>query len=93
MNTPYGLEIVENCTNCKLKREDCLCNLSAPVLKIFSTISHQTTFPPDATLFVEGQSSRGGVSAVLRKGEALHQFTGWQGADFEDGGPGGDAGG
>jgi len=59
MNTPYGLEIVENCTNCKLKREDCLCNLSAPVLKIFSTISHQTTFPPDATLFVEGQSARG----------------------------------
>src|SRR6201981_4179724 len=59
MNTPYGLEIVENCTNCKLKRDDFFCNLSAPVLKIFSAISHQTTFPPEATLFVEGQNSRG----------------------------------
>ncbi len=59
MNTPYGLEIVENCTNCKLKRHDCFCNLSAPVLKIFSAISHQTTYPPEATLFVEGQTPRG----------------------------------
>jgi CRP/FNR family transcriptional regulator len=59
MNTPYGLEIVETCTNCKLKRDDCFCNLSAPVLKIFSAISHQTTYPPEATLFVEGQNPRG----------------------------------
>jgi CRP/FNR family cyclic AMP-dependent transcriptional regulator len=59
MNTPYGLEIVENCTNCKLKRDECFCNLSVPILKLFSTISHQTTYPPEATLFVEGQTSRG----------------------------------
>ena len=59
MNTPYGLEIVDNCISCKLKREDCFCNLSGPVLKAFSAISHQTTFPPDATLFVEGQPPRG----------------------------------
>jgi CRP/FNR family transcriptional regulator, cyclic AMP receptor protein len=59
MNTPYGLEIVETCTKCKLKRDDCFCNLSAPVLKIFSAISHQTTYTPEATLFVEGQNPRG----------------------------------
>ena len=59
MNTPYGLEIVDNCLSCKLKREECFCNLSAPILKTFSGISHQTTFPPGATLFVEGQSPRG----------------------------------
>jgi len=59
MNTPYGLEIVESCSNCKLRREDCFCNLSPPLLKAFSAISHQTTFPPEATLFVEGQASRG----------------------------------
>ena len=59
MNTPYGLEIVESCSNCKLRREDCFCNLSPPLLKAFSAISHQTTFPPEATLFVEGQTSRG----------------------------------
>ena len=44
MNTPYGLEIVDNCISCKLKREDCFCNLSGPVLKAFSAISHQTAF-------------------------------------------------
>lgn len=59
MNTPYGLEIVENCQACKLKREECFCNLSPNVLKHFSSISHQTTFPADATLFVEGQNPRG----------------------------------
>lgn len=59
MNTPYGLEIVENCSNCKLKRQECFCNLSTPLLKLFIMISHQTTYPPEATLFVEGQTSRG----------------------------------
>ena len=59
MNTPYGLEIVDNCQSCRLKREECFCNLSPPALKNFSAISHQTTFPADATLFVEGQSPRG----------------------------------
>lgn len=59
MNTPYGLEIVENCQACKIKRDECFCNLSPAVLKQFSAISHQTTFPADATLFVEGQNPRG----------------------------------
>lgn len=59
MNTPYGLEIVDNCVSCRLRREECFCNLSGAVLKAFSAISHQTAFPPGATLFVEGQSPRG----------------------------------
>ncbi len=59
MNTPYGLEIVDNCESCKIKRDECFCNLSPSLLKIFSTISHQTTYPSDATLFVEGQNPRG----------------------------------
>lgn len=59
MNTPYGLEIVESCFSCQLKREQSFCNLTGPVLKVFSGISHQTTFPGGATLFVEGQTPRG----------------------------------
>lgn len=59
MNTPYGLEIVDNCLSCKLRKEDCFCSMSDPVLKVFSAMSHQTTFPPGATLFVEGQIPRG----------------------------------
>jgi CRP/FNR family transcriptional regulator len=50
---------VDNYISCKLRKEECFCNLSGPVLKAFSAISHQTTFPPDATLFVEGQTPRG----------------------------------
>src|SRR4029077_19903025 len=45
MNTPYGLEIVESCQNCRLKREECFCNLSAPALKRFSAISHRPRTP------------------------------------------------
>src|SRR5262245_7671035 len=59
LNTPYGLEIVDNCQSCRMKREECFCNLSPPVLKTFSAISHQTTYPAAATLFVEGQNPRG----------------------------------
>ena len=59
MNTPYGLEIVDNCNSCKLRRQECFCNLSAPILRSFSAISHQTIYPPEATLFVEGQLPRG----------------------------------
>jgi CRP/FNR family cyclic AMP-dependent transcriptional regulator len=59
MKTPYGLEIVENCQKCPLRQEAYFCNLSAIVLKAFNGISHQTTFPGGATLFVEGQTSRG----------------------------------
>jgi CRP/FNR family transcriptional regulator, cyclic AMP receptor protein len=59
MNTPYGLEMVDNCQSCRMKREECFCNLSPPVLKSFSAMSHQATRPADATLFVEGQNPRG----------------------------------
>jgi len=59
MNTPYGLEIIENCQKCALKHEAYFCNLSAVALKAFNGISHQTTFPGGATLFVEGQVARG----------------------------------
>jgi len=59
MNTPYGLEIVESCQGCRIKREHSFCNLTPPVLKGFSAVSHQTTFPGGATLFVEGQTPRG----------------------------------
>lgn len=92
MNTPYGLEIVDNCISCRLKREECFCNLLAPVLKAFSAISHQTTFPPDATLFVEGQTPRGVYLLCSGKVKLFHEFTRRKGIDPEDGGAGRDAG-
>jgi CRP/FNR family cyclic AMP-dependent transcriptional regulator len=59
MNTPYGLEIIDNCVNCTLRKQHSFCNMSVPLLKTFSTASHPGTYPGGAVLFVEGQIPRG----------------------------------
>lgn len=59
MNTPYGLEIIENCVTCKLRQAKWFCGLSSEVLKSFSLASHLSTYPGGAILFVEGQTPRG----------------------------------
>lgn len=61
MNTPYGLEIIENCVSCKLRKDKWFCGLSPDVLKSFSTASHLSTYPGGAILFVEGQTPRGAL--------------------------------
>ena len=61
MNTPYGLEIIENCVSCKLRRDKWFCGLSSEVLKAFSAASHLSTYPGGAVLFVEGQTPRGAL--------------------------------
>ena len=80
MNTPYGLEIVENCTSCKLRQERWFCGLSQDTLKLLENMSHLTTYPSGALLFVEGQTPRGAyvlcsgrakLSATSREGKVL----------------------
>lgn len=61
MNTPYGLEIIENCVSCKLRKDKWFCGLSSEVLKAFSAASHLNTYPGGAVLFVEGQTPRGAL--------------------------------
>ncbi|HXM64196.1 MAG TPA: Crp/Fnr family transcriptional regulator [Terriglobales bacterium] len=68
MNTPYGLEIVESCLSCKLRRDHWFCGLSTDVLKLLSAASHLSTYPGGAVLFVEGQTPRGAF--VLCSGKA-----------------------
>ncbi len=68
MNTPYGLEIVENCLTCKLRQQHWFCGLSADTLKLLGSASHLTTYPGGAVLFVEGQTPRGAF--VLCSGRA-----------------------
>jgi CRP/FNR family cyclic AMP-dependent transcriptional regulator len=67
MNTPYGLEIIENCVTCKLRRDKWFCGLSPDVLKSFSAASHLNTYPGGAILFVEGQTPRGVLVLCLGK--------------------------
>lgn len=59
MNTPYGLQMVENCVTCPLRKSSWFCGLSPDLLKSFDSFSHLTTYPGGAILFVEGQMPRG----------------------------------
>ena len=59
MNTPYGLQMVENCITCPLRKNSWYCGLSPDLLKSFNEFSHLTTYPGGAILFVEGQMPRG----------------------------------
>ncbi len=59
MNTPYGLEIIESCVSCKLRKDKWFCGFSSDTLTAFSGGSHLTTYPGGALLFVEGQTPRG----------------------------------
>jgi CRP/FNR family transcriptional regulator, cyclic AMP receptor protein len=59
MNTPYGLEIVESCLTCKLRKDHWFCGLSSDLLKLLNAASHLSTYPGGAVLFVEGQTPRG----------------------------------
>jgi len=59
MRAPYGLEVVDNCAECKLRCADFFCDLPPDVLKRFESLKYATVFPRGAILFVEGQSPRG----------------------------------
>ncbi len=59
MRTPYGLEIIENCITCPLRKERIFCDLSPEALTALENISSSATYPKNAILFVEGQEPRG----------------------------------
>src|SRR5712692_8425012 len=59
MHSPYGLDLVERCRNCKLKSDGFFCDLSPAALKAFEGIKYTTAYPEGAVLFVEGQPPRG----------------------------------
>lgn len=59
MRAPYGLEIIESCLACPHREERLFCNLSPPAVQRLSSITAPAAYPKGATLFVEGQLSRG----------------------------------
>jgi CRP/FNR family cyclic AMP-dependent transcriptional regulator len=77
MNTPYGLEIVESCLTCKLRKDHWFCGLSPDVLRLLGGASHLSTYPGGAVLFVEGQMPRGAF--VLCSGKAKLSTTSREG--------------
>ena len=59
MKAPYGLEIVDNCTECPHINPSYFCAVSKSALRSIDGISHKTILPAGAILFVEGQAPRG----------------------------------
>lgn len=59
MNSPYGLEVNDSCTDCKVRSAGHFCDFNSELLKSFETLKYATVFPKGAVLFVEGQSPRG----------------------------------
>jgi CRP/FNR family cyclic AMP-dependent transcriptional regulator len=59
MRAPYGLEIIESCITCPHRADRLFCDLSPAAVQRLSTITHASSYPKGATLFLEGQTGRG----------------------------------
>jgi CRP/FNR family transcriptional regulator len=57
--SPYGLDIIEDCLNFKMRAEHIFCDLPPNALHSFEAIKYATAYPKGAVLFVEGQGPRG----------------------------------
>jgi CRP/FNR family cyclic AMP-dependent transcriptional regulator len=59
VRAPYGLEIIETCITCPHREDRLFCNLAPDAVERLSKITHPSSYPKGATLFLEGQTVRG----------------------------------
>jgi CRP/FNR family transcriptional regulator, cyclic AMP receptor protein len=80
MNSPYGMDLVEDCVSCRLCSEGFFCHLPKSVMAAFQSLKFTIAYPAGATLFLEGQACRGiyilcrgrvKLSATSREGQTL----------------------
>lgn len=80
MKAPYGLDIIDDCTACTNRNDQFFCGFSHSVLQALNQVSHKSTLPAGAILFVEGQAPRGmfivcsgkvNLSTTSREGKIL----------------------
>jgi CRP/FNR family cyclic AMP-dependent transcriptional regulator len=80
MTAPYGLDIIDNCTECTAANPSFFCGFSPSALQSLNDVSHKSILPAGAILFVEGQSPRGmfilcsgrvNLSTTSREGKIL----------------------
>jgi CRP/FNR family cyclic AMP-dependent transcriptional regulator len=80
MKSPYGLNIIDNCTACPLREQHLFCNLSPSASQRLNDITSAAVYPRGAVLFVEGQQGRGAfvlctgkakLSATSREGKTI----------------------
>jgi hypothetical protein len=55
MKSPYGLDILDNCTTCSVREQHLFCNLSPSAVKRLNDITSPAIYPRAAMLFIEGQ--------------------------------------
>lgn len=80
MVAPYGIDLIEDCAECKATKRSFYCGFPREVLQALNQVSHKSTLPAGAILFVEGQSPRGvfiicsgrvNLSTTSREGKIL----------------------
>lgn len=59
MRSPYGLNILDNCTTCPVRRDHLFCNLSPLPAQRLNEIKAIGIYPKRSMLFTEGQPPRG----------------------------------
>lgn len=59
MNSPYGLQLVDNCEKCPLRKAGHFCCLTSETLRELNACSHASSYPQHAVLTTEGQPARG----------------------------------
>jgi CRP/FNR family transcriptional regulator, cyclic AMP receptor protein len=58
-HTPYGMEIVDSCATCPLRKQGFFCCMTNDSLAAFERVKFTSSYPAGAVLFVEGQVPRG----------------------------------
>jgi len=59
MKSPYGINILDDCTTCPLREQHLFCNLSPAAVQRLNEITSAAVYPRAAMLFIEGQHGRG----------------------------------
>jgi len=77
MKSPYGLDILDNCTTCPVREQHLFCNLSPTLVQRLNAITSAAVYPRASMLFLEGQQGRGAF--VLCTGKAKLSTTSREG--------------
>jgi CRP/FNR family cyclic AMP-dependent transcriptional regulator len=59
MRGPYGMDVVEDCKTCSMRKNGFFCQLSISALHAFNGSKFTSAYPAQAVLFMEGQVPRG----------------------------------
>jgi CRP/FNR family transcriptional regulator, cyclic AMP receptor protein len=77
MKSPYGVNIIDDCTTCAVREQHLFCNLSPSAVQRLNEIRSPAVYPRGAMLFIEGQQGRG--IFVLCTGQAKLSITSREG--------------